>query len=245
MEQYVSRRQRCWTLLTQMDPVIRLSEGHRSDMFMDLGGLTCEERVMVQAVADVLIIQHPRIHLRESRKRAKGQGKDRIKRGDNSNTRWFQERGKHTGSGKSGGSAHHANLTSVEDYDYYYDEDLGESADAYQAHNDPADPGSDVGEEALGCDDDEENDTGHNDSKVETADACRAHHDPVNPGSDVGEEALDCEGDKKYDMFSSSITLDDASVFEAAELDGMALLADTWDNDLDPELSAHLVQANV
>ena len=46
-------------------------------------------------------------------------------------------------------------------------------------------------------------------------------------------------------MFSSYITLDDASVFEAAELDAIALLADTWDNDLDPEVNAQLVQANV
>ena len=86
MKQYVSRRRRCWILLTQMDPVIHLNEGHRSDMLLDLSGLTCEERVMVQAsinnerdfdrVADALIIQHPRIHLRESQKRAKGKGKD-------------------------------------------------------------------------------------------------------------------------------------------------------------------------
>ena len=48
MKQYVSRR-RCWTLLTQMDPVIHLSEGHRSNMLLDLRGLTREERVMVQA----------------------------------------------------------------------------------------------------------------------------------------------------------------------------------------------------
>ena len=31
----------------------------------------------------------------------------------------------------------------------------------------------------------------------------------------------------------------------AAELDAIALLADTWDNDLDPEVGAQLVQANV
>ena len=49
-------------------------------------------------VADALIIQHRRIHLRACRKRAKGKGKDGIKRGDNSNTRWLQEKGKHTGS---------------------------------------------------------------------------------------------------------------------------------------------------
>ena len=86
---------------------------------------------------------------------------------------------------------------------------------------------------------------GHNDSKVETADAYRAHDDSVNPGSEVGEEALDCEDDKKYDMFSSKITLDDVSIVEAAGLDAFALPADTWDNGLDPEVSAQLVQANV
>ena len=49
MKQYVSRGRRCWTLLVQMDPVIHLSEGHRSDMLLDLSGLTREERIMVQA----------------------------------------------------------------------------------------------------------------------------------------------------------------------------------------------------
>ena len=203
MKQYVSRRGRCWTLLTHIHPVIHLSEGHRSDMLLDLSGLTREERVMVQAsvnnerdfdrVADALIIQHPHIHLRESRKRAKGKDKD---------ARWFQERGKHTGYGKSGTSAYYANFTSVEDYDH--EDDMVELADAYRAHNDPADPGSDVGEEALDCANDEENDT-----------------------------------------FSSYVALDDVSVFGAAELDASALLADAWDNDLDPEVSAQLVQAKV
>ena len=37
------------TLLTQMDPVIHLNEGHRSDMLLDLSGLTREERAVVQA----------------------------------------------------------------------------------------------------------------------------------------------------------------------------------------------------
>ena len=72
----------------------------------------------------------------------------------------FREKGKgkHTGIGKTGASAHHANFTSVEDYDYY-DEDMDGSANAHQAHNDPVDPGNDDGEEALDHDDDEENDT--------------------------------------------------------------------------------------
>ena len=73
MKQYVSRRRRCWIPLVQVDPVIHLSEGHRSDMLLDLCGLTHEEHVMVPAsiknacdfdkVADGLIIQHSPIHL--------------------------------------------------------------------------------------------------------------------------------------------------------------------------------------
>ena len=42
----------------------------------------------------------------------------------------------------------------------------------------------------------------------------------------------------EYDTFSSYVALDDFTVFEAAELDAIALLADTWDNNLDPEVSA-------
>ena len=49
MKQYVSRRRRCWTLLVQMHPVIHVNEGHKSDMLLDLSGLTREERVVVQA----------------------------------------------------------------------------------------------------------------------------------------------------------------------------------------------------
>ena len=154
-------------------------------------------------VADALIIQHPRIHLRESQRRTKGKGKDGFNRCDNSNTRWFRGKGKgkHTGSGKSRASAYYANFTSIEDYDY--DDDMNEPADAYQAHNDPVDPGSDDVEEALDDDDDEEN-----------------------------------------DALSSYVALGDVTVFEAPELDAIALLADTWDNDLDPEVSAELVQAS-
>ena len=155
-----------WTLLVQMDPVIHLSVGHRSLTPLDLSGLTREKRVMVQAsinnerdfdrVAEALIIQLPRTHLRESQRRVKGKGKDWSKRGDNSNTRWFRGKGKgkHTSSGKSGASVYYANFTSVEDYEY--DDDMNEPAEAYQAHNDPFDPGSDDGEEALVDDDGEE-----------------------------------------------------------------------------------------
>ena len=200
MKQFVSRRRRCWTLLTQMDPVI-LSEGHRSDRLLDLSGLTLEERAMVQAsisnerdfdrVAEALIIQDPRLHLRLSRRTREGKRQRR-------NQTW-----RHTGSGKSGACAYYANFTSVEDYDYYYDEDMDESANAYQAHN-----------------------------------------DPVDPGSDDGEEALDYENDEEHDTFSSYVALDDVAVFEAAEFDAIALLAGTWNDDLDPEVSVQLVQAS-
>ena len=73
-----------------MDPVIHLSEGHRSDMLLDLSGLTREERVMVQAsisnerdfdrVVNALIIQHARVHFREVRdeRRANAKAERRI-----------------------------------------------------------------------------------------------------------------------------------------------------------------------
>ena len=92
-------------------------------------------------VADALIRQHPRIHLRGS------------KHGNNSNTRWFRGKGKgkHTGNGKSGASAYYGNFTSADDYDH--DDDVQEPADADQAPNDRVEPGSDDGEEALDVDD--------------------------------------------------------------------------------------------
>ena len=128
--------------------------------------LTREERVTVQAsinnerdfdrVADALIIQHPRIHHRENRKRTKGKGKDGIKRGNYPNTCWSQENGEHTGSGKSGARTCYADFTPVDEYGH--DDDTVRLADAYRAHNDPADPRSDIGEGTPDYDDDEKND---------------------------------------------------------------------------------------
>ena len=124
----------------------RFREGHRPETLLDLSGLTREERVMLQAstsnerdvdrVAEAFIIQHPRIHLKESQRRVKGKGKDGFKRVDNSNTRWFRGKGKGKNTVLRSNPA--ANLTSVEDYDYY-DEDMDESANACQVHNDPVD----------------------------------------------------------------------------------------------------------
>ena len=75
--------------MVQMDPEIHLRERHRSDMLLDLSGLTREERVVVQAsisnardldrVAEALIIQHPRIHLRDNQRRTNCKGKKPIK----------------------------------------------------------------------------------------------------------------------------------------------------------------------
>ena len=148
MRQYVSRRRRCWTLLTRVDPVIHLSEGHRSDMLLDLSGLTREERVMVQA-SDATLTELPKLSKSNIHVFTSGRAKDerRAKAKTDSNVLTIQtlvgfaeEAKANTGSGKSGASAHHANLTSVEDYDYCYDEHMDESANAYQAHNDPVDP---------------------------------------------------------------------------------------------------------
>ena len=124
MKQYVSRRRRCWTLLTQIDPPKHHSEGHRSDMLLDLIGLSHEERL---SVTNAILTDLPKpssynIHVFTSERVSKG--KDGFKRVDTTNARCFRGKGKgkHTGSGQSGASAHQANLTSVEDYDYY-DED--------------------------------------------------------------------------------------------------------------------------
>ena len=77
----------------------------------------------------------------------------------------------------------------------------------------------------------------------ESASASQAHDDPVGPRSDDGEEAVDFDDDEDNDTFSPYVALDDVTVFEAAELHAIALLADTWDDDLDLEVSALLVQS--
>ena len=53
------------------------------------------------------------------------------------------------------------------------------------------------------------------------------------------EKKLWTDDDEENDTFSSYVALDDVTVFEAAGLDAIALLA-----DLDPEVSAQLVQAS-
>ena len=63
-------------------------------------------------------------------------------------------------------------------------------------------------------------------------------------GSHIGEEAPDYDDDEENDPFPPYVALDDVTIFEIAELDEIALLADIWDSDLHPEVSAQLVQAS-
>ena len=125
-----------------MDSVIHLSERHRSDMLLDLSGPTRKKRVEEKAsinkesvfdkVAGALVIQHPRIHLRECRKRPKEKGKGAHR---------LREGGKHSGNGKSGTSACYTNSNFVEDYNH--GDDTVERADTYRAHSDPSNFGGD------------------------------------------------------------------------------------------------------
>ena len=122
MTQYVSRRQRCWKLLKELDPEMELSEGHRADMLLDLAGLDRHEKIMVQAsvnnaraferIADALVLQHPRIHLKESRRTSAGKGTSSKGKGKGGKS-FFRR--KYKGQGK--GYRHVANIA-----DEYYDD---------------------------------------------------------------------------------------------------------------------------
>ena len=79
----------------------------------------------------------------------RGKGKDGIKSSDNLNIRQLQEKDKHTGNGKLGASAYYADFTFADDHGH--NDSMVDTADAYQAHSDPVNPGSGVGEEALDC----------------------------------------------------------------------------------------------
>ena len=84
----------------------------------------------------------------------------------------------------------------------------------------------------------------YDDDTIDSADAYQAHNDPVDPGTDDGEESLDNDDNEEIDTFLWYVALDDVTVYEAAGIDAIALLADMWDNDPDPEVSAQLVQAS-
>ena len=67
----------------------------------------------------------------------------------------------------------------------------------------------------------------YDDDVDEPADAYPAHNGPVDPGSDNGDEALDDDDDAEKGTFSSYVAPYGVTVYEAAELDAIALLADT------------------
>ena len=154
-EQYVSQRRRCGTPLTQMDSVIHLSERHQSDMLLDLSGMTRKRRVEEQAstnsdsdfdkVADALVIQQPRVPLRESSEAPEEKGKD---------THRLQEGGKHSDNGKPGTSVRCTNFNFVDDCDH--SDDTDDRADTYRANSDLSHLGGNGREEVLGRPVDEE-----------------------------------------------------------------------------------------
>ena len=82
MQQYVSRRSRNWKLSKKLDPEIVLNECHRADMLLDLAGFDKSERTMIQAsiqnacdfdkIAEALVIQCPRVHLKRDASNGKG-----------------------------------------------------------------------------------------------------------------------------------------------------------------------------
>ena len=168
MQQYVSRRRRCWKLLTELDPQIFLSEGHRADMLLDLAGLDRQQRTMIQAsignarnfdkISDALIVQQPRIHTNEYKGRM-------VLRGDKPSGKGYKgkSKGKSKGKGKRGYPRHHRNpsgfayhateedfacgYTAAEDDSepyanpaYVDDEDYsGDDAEAYNAYDEDYD----------------------------------------------------------------------------------------------------------
>ena len=160
MTQYVSRRLRCWKLLKELDPEIELSEGHRADMLLELAGLDRHEKIMVQAsvnnartfdrIADALILQHPRIHQKESRRTSAGKGTSSKGKGKGGKG-YFRR--KYKGQGK--GYGHTANIADDWYGDYPdaldqgswnendehedYEEDDGDPAAAYIAGSDDED----------------------------------------------------------------------------------------------------------
>ena len=152
MKQFVSRRRRCWTLLVQMDLVICLSQGPRSDMLLDLRGLTREERVMIQDSIgnerdfDFFLPKFSSFNIHEfvstriedtspeTREKEKAKTKTALRRSGGFSSRWSRSKGK----GQT--TAYYADNATDDDYDN--DDDAGEPKDSCQAHNDPAGPDS-------------------------------------------------------------------------------------------------------
>jgi hypothetical protein len=177
MTQYVSRRQRCWKLLKELDPDIELSEGHRADMLLELAGLDRNERIMVQAsvnnartfdqIAEALILQHPRIHLKETKKTNAGKGTGSTKgKGKGFFRRKFKFQGK--------GFKNTANIA-----DEWYEDpdalDQGSWEDRYdEGDNDDDDDGDPASAYIAGSDDEEEEEVYEDEEEVDIEDPVEA-----------------------------------------------------------------------
>ena len=179
MTQYVSRRLRCWKLLKELDPEIELSEGHRADMLLELAGLDRHEKIMVQAsvnnartferIADALILQHPRIHLKESRRTSVGKGTSSKGKGKGGKG-YFRRRYK--GQGK--GYKHTANIAD-EWYDDYPDALIQGSWDENDEHDGyDEDDGDPAAAYIAGSDDEEEEEVYEEEDEVDIEDPVEA-----------------------------------------------------------------------
>ena len=69
---YISRCRRWWTLMRKLDSEIEMSSKMRGELFMDLGGFSYQEKLMLLTItandsefdkkADVMILQHATKH---------------------------------------------------------------------------------------------------------------------------------------------------------------------------------------
>ena len=83
-------------------------------------------------------------------------------------------------------------------------------------------------------------DCDHDENVQEPADADQAHNDRLNLEVTTGKKLWTMIMVWKNHTFSSYVALDDVTAYEAAALDAIA----RFGNDLDPEVSAQLIQAN-
>ena len=231
MQQYISRRRRCWNLLIELDPEMNLSEGHRADMLLDLAGLEKTERTMIQAsignkrdfemIAEALVVQHPRIHT----KTTGGKGKSHPKFGKGGAPR---PKGRGKGKGKKSsqwnptGFAFHA---SEEAY-MAMDDSCGYTADETYAHAHGDDDYPEDYAEAYNAYDEEEYDDSY------------PNYDTSGDWNDEGMEAYVAE------QWENKWSVPDP--VEACELDTVAYIVQTIGGQCtqDPELCSGIIQDN-
>ena len=231
MQQFISRRRRCWNLLIELDPEMNLSEGHRADMLLDLAGLEKSERTMIQAsignardfdkIAEALVVQHPRIHT----KTTGGKGKSSPKFGKGGAPR---PKGKGKGKGKKShqwnpsGFAFHA---SEEAY-MAMDDACGYTADQTYAHAHDDDDYPEDYAEAYNAYDEEEYEDSY------------PSYDTSGDWNDEGMEAYVAE------QWESKWSVPDP--VEACELETVAYIVQTIGGHCtqDPELCSGIIQDN-